>query len=104
MKLNVLKSMLAMVALISLAVMTAQDRVSADRRYARGPAVPGVHGLVTTGHPLASMAGMRVLQAGGNAVDASVAVLATLNVVRPQMSGAAGNGFLLFYEKSSGEV
>lgn len=104
MKLNVFKSILAMAALISLDVVAAQDRVSVDRRYARRPAVPGVHGLVTTGHPLASMAGMRVLQAGGNAVDASVAVLATLNVVRPQMSGAAGNGFLLFFEKSSGQV
>ena len=44
------------------------------------PAVPGVNGLVTAGHPLASMAGLRILMAGGNAIDASVAVLATLNV------------------------
>ena len=68
------------------------------------PAVPGVNGLVTAGHPLASIAGLRILMAGGNAIDASVAVLATLNVVRPQMSGAGGNGFLTYFDKNSGDV
>ncbi len=73
-------------------------------RGARRPSVPGMHGLVTSGHPLASMAGMQILLKGGNAVDASVAVLATLNVVRPQMSGAGGNGFMTIYEKSTARV
>ena len=66
------------------------------------PEVPGLNGLVTAGHPLASMAGLRILMSGGNAIDAAVAVLATLNVVRPQMSGAGGNGFLTYFDKSSG--
>ena len=73
-------------------------------RATHRPAVPGVRGLVSAGHPLASMAGMRVLLKGGNAVDASIAVLATLNVVRPQMSGAGGNGFFTIYEKASGKI
>jgi gamma-glutamyltranspeptidase/glutathione hydrolase len=73
-------------------------------RTSNRPSVPGVHGLVTSGHPLASMAGMQVLLKGGNAIDASVAVLATLNVVRPQSSGAAGNGFFTIYDKASGQV
>lgn len=69
------------------------------------PSVPGVHGLVTSGgHALASMAGVRILMAGGNAFDASVATAATLNVVEPQMSGIAGNGFLTFYHKETDEV
>ena len=68
------------------------------------PEVPGLNGLVTAGHPLASMAGLRILMSGGNAIDAAVAVLATLNVVRPQMSGAGGNGFLTYFDKSSGTV
>lgn len=72
--------------------------------HARRPAVPGVHGLVTTGHPLASTAGLRTLMQGGNAVDASVAVLAVLHVVRPQSSGTAGNGFFTIYDKASGRV
>ncbi len=76
----------------------------AEGRDANRPEVPGVHGLVTAGHPLAAMSGLRILMAGGNAADAAVATLATLNVVRPQMSGAAGNGFLTYYDRASGEV
>jgi gamma-glutamyltranspeptidase/glutathione hydrolase len=75
------------------------------RLRAYRPAVTGVHGLVTTaGKPLATMAGVRMLLAGGNAVDAAVSVLATLNVVEPEMSGAGGNGFMLVYERKSGKV
>ena len=73
-------------------------------RPAHRPAVPGPNGLVTAGHPLASMAGLRMLMAGGNAADAAVATLATLNVVRPQMSGMAGNGFVTLYDRVSDRV
>ncbi|WP_439101444.1 gamma-glutamyltransferase family protein [Congregibacter sp.] len=70
-------------------------------RLTHRPEVPGPNGLVTAGHPLASITGLRILMAGGNAADASVAVLATLNVVRPQMSGAGGNGFFTYYDSQS---
>ncbi len=75
-----------------------------DGRTAHRPAVPGVRGLVTAGHPLASMAGMRVLMQGGNAADAAVAVLAVLGQVEPMMSGAGGNGFLTVYEVETDRV
>ena len=68
------------------------------------PAVPGVHGLVTAGHPLAAMAGLQVLMKGGNAIDAAVAVGSTLNMMEPQMNGIGGNGFMTIYEKSTGKV
>lgn len=68
------------------------------------PAVPGMHGVVSTANPLASSAGLAILQAGGNAADAAVAVEATLNVVEPQSSGIAGNGYLLFYDKKQKKV
>ncbi len=71
---------------------------------AQRPSVPGRHGLVTAGHPLASMAGARVMLNGGNAFDAAVAVLATLNVTEPPMSGAGGNGFMTIFEKKTGKV
>ena len=53
------------------------------------PSVPGVHGLVTAGHPLASMAGLQILMKGGNAFDAAVAVGAALNIMEPQRTASA---------------
>ena len=90
-----------LVLLLSVPVFAQQSR--SDRKAGR-PAVPGTSGLVTAGHPLAATAGLRMLLKGGNAVDAAVATLATLNVVRPQMSGAGGNGFFTIYDSASHRV
>jgi gamma-glutamyltranspeptidase/glutathione hydrolase len=71
---------------------------------AHRPSVPGVHGLVTAGHPLAAIAGLHVLMKGGNAFDAAMAVGAALNMMEPQMNGIGGNGFMTVYDKKSGKV
>src|SRR5213593_2783527 len=72
-------------------------------RHAYRPTVMGARGVVTSAHPLASMAGIQMLQAGGNAVDAAVAVGSTLNVVEPFMSSAGGIGLMLISRGSTGE-
>src|SRR5213594_869096 len=72
-------------------------------RHAYRPTVMGARGVVTSAHPLASMAGIQMLQAGGNAVDAAVAVGSTLNVVEPFMSSAGGIGLMFISRGRTGE-
>jgi gamma-glutamyltranspeptidase/glutathione hydrolase len=64
-------------------------------RFGLRPVVYGQRGVVATANPLATMAGVRMLAQGGNAVDAVVAAAASLGVVEPYMSGLAGCGTLM---------
>ncbi len=56
------------------------------------------HGMVATSHPLAAGAGLAVLHKGGNAIDAAIAVNATLGVVEPMSCGAGGDLFAIVWD------
>ena len=64
----------------------------------------GTNGMVSSAHPLATRAGLEVLEDGGNAYDAAVAVAASLGVVEPYMSGVGGYGAMVVYDAQSGRT
>ena len=82
----------------------AAEAPATARAFYTRPAVAGINGIVTTGHPIASSAGLQMLLKGGNAFDAAVAVGAMAGLGEPEMNGIGGNGFATIFEKKTGKV
>ena len=60
--------------------------------------------FVIASNPLAAQAGMKILDAGGSAVDAAIAVQAMLSLVEPQSSGMGGGAFMTYFDGATGKV
>jgi gamma-glutamyltranspeptidase/glutathione hydrolase len=63
----------------------------------RAQSTVALHGMVSSGHPLATQAGLEVLQLGGNAIDAAIAVGLSLGVVDGHNSGIGGGCFMMIH-------
>src|SRR5207248_8565466 len=67
------------------------------------PTIVAQHGMVAAGRPLAAEAGLRILKAGGNAVDTAVATWAVQGEFEPGMTGLGADMFLLIYFAKTGD-
>jgi len=62
------------------------------------------NGMVVSSQPLATQAGLEILKRGGNAVDATVAMAAVLNVTEPMSTGIGGDAFIMIHWAKTGEL
>ncbi len=94
------KFVLRFIPIIFLAALSCKENLPQEREIQRGLIVENA--MVVSAHPLASEVGKQILEKGGNAVDAAVAVQFALAVVYPNAGNIGGGGFAI-YRSNSGE-
>jgi gamma-glutamyltranspeptidase/glutathione hydrolase len=82
----------------------AQDRAAAPLPVPGRSVVATTHGIVAASHPLAAQAGVQLLAAGGNAIDAAIAANATIGLMEPTGNGVGGDLFAIVYDAKTGTV
>ena len=93
-----------LVRLLLLPVLVLLGSCAAAPPAAPASAAKEEQGFVIAANPLAARAGMEVLERGGSAVDAAIAVQAMLSLVEPQSSGLGGGAFMTYYDGASRQV
>lgn len=80
--------------------LTASEAARAKQR----PEAFGVRGMVASAHPAAALIGTNIMQRGGNAFDAAIAVAAAEGVLLPMKCGLGGDAFVVLHDVRSGET
>jgi gamma-glutamyltranspeptidase / glutathione hydrolase len=95
---------------VSLAILLAHIAVAQTAKSEVPLPVPGrsvietKFGIVATSQPLASMAGVQILERGGNAMDAAIAANATLGLMEPTSNGIGGDMFAIIYDAKTKKI
>jgi gamma-glutamyltranspeptidase / glutathione hydrolase len=97
---NLAVKMSATVSVVGLLALAAGAQ---DRGQARSMVI-SKNGIVASESPLASQAGVRILESGGNAVDAAIATNAVMGVVEPMMNGIGGDLFAIVYDAKANKL
>jgi len=89
---------------LCMAILTAGQKVVAQDRSQGRSMVISRNGIVAAESPLAAQAGVRILERGGNAVDAAIATNAMMGVVEPMMNGIGGDLFAIIYDAKANKL
>src|SRR5256714_15219780 len=89
---------------LSIVILTAGQNVDAQDRSQGRSMVISRNGIVAAESPLAAQAGARILERGGNAVDAAIATNAMMGVVEPMMNGIGGDLFAIVYDAKANKL
>ena len=87
----------------SCSFLNAQDRIT-GRNFATRSEVIGRNGMVASSHPLATQVGLDILKKGGTAVDAAIAVNATLGLMEPTGCGIGGDLFAMVWSAKDQKI
>src|SRR5246500_632767 len=96
-------SMLRMFTYLFISIWLAGPSAAQDRSQGRSMVISR-NGIVAAESPLAAQAGARILERGGNAVDAAIAANAMMGVVSPMMNGMGGDLFAIVYDAKANKL
>ena len=99
--LQISQALLIIFSLLGLSAHAVEEDLAPESSTGlyQSEAIATQQSLVVTAHPLATQAGLSILQQGGTAADAAVAIQAMLTLVEPQSSGIGGGAFMLYWDQ-----